>query len=88
MKRKGRRREARSEGSVEQRCEPMDKNGTLLSGFGVVRLGPGRGAKEAWCAGRVGDAGCVARRQSRQRALQSGREPVPDFASNAAPVLP
>src|SRR3954453_689872 len=27
----------------------------LLSGFGVVRLGPGRGAKEAWCAGASGD---------------------------------
>jgi 3-oxoacyl-[acyl-carrier protein] reductase len=28
---------------------------SLLSGFGVVRLGPGRGAKEAWCAGTSRD---------------------------------
>ena len=28
---------------------------TLLSGFGVVRLGPGPGAKEAWCASASGD---------------------------------
>ena len=29
---------------------------SLLSGFGVVRLGPGRGAKKAWCAGASGDS--------------------------------
>jgi hypothetical protein len=28
---------------------------SLLSGFGVVRLGSGRGAKEAWCAGTSRD---------------------------------
>src|SRR3712207_2439624 len=28
--------------------------GHLLSGFGVVRLGPGRGAKAAWWAGASG----------------------------------
>jgi hypothetical protein len=37
--------------------QPQDLNEltSLLSGFRVVRLGPGRGAKEAWCAGVSGD---------------------------------
>jgi len=31
-----------------------DMNGRLLMGSGVVRLGPGRGAEEGWCAGESG----------------------------------
>ena len=36
-----------------QRCW-VHKASTLLSGSGVVRSGPGRGAKEAWCASASG----------------------------------
>jgi hypothetical protein len=37
VKRKGHRREAGSEGSVEQRCEPMDKN--RIQGASAGRAG-------------------------------------------------
>ena len=67
MKRKGYRREAGSEGSVEQRCEPMNKN--RIRGASVGRAGNGSRSPYPSMARSVDSAAVHQRRLSLPREI-------------------